>query len=109
MSVSTNKLSRFFVEHNTPSYQYDKGFDDLPLVTVAVSNHKVSTQVENSDCKTVVETNVDGRQYSSNFSEDATIGDTIQKFFPWLRWFEGKLSPVDKTKAGKVFYNQVQR
>ena len=103
MSVSTNKLSRFFAEHATPSYQYDKYFDDLPLVTVAVSNLKVSTLVEISDGNTVVETDVDCSQYISNVSYNATIGDTIWKFLPSLRWFEGKVYLVDKTKVGKVF------
>ena len=59
--------------------------------------------VEISDRNTVVETYFDGSKYSSNVSDDVTIGDTVLRFFPWLGWFEGKVSLVDKTKSGNVF------
>ena len=63
----------------------------------------MSTSVEFSDGNTVMETDVDGSQYISNICYNATIGDTVRKCFPWLRWFEGKVSPVEKNKVGKVF------
>ena len=83
-----------------PSFQYDKYFDYLPLATVAVSNPKVSTPVEISDRNTVIEMDVDGSHDSKNVSDDATISDIVRKFFPWLGCFEGKVSLVEKTKAG---------
>ena len=86
-----------------PYYRYDKDFDGLLLATVAVSTHKVSTPVESCDPNTVVKTDVDGIHYSSNVIDYANICDTVRKFFPWLGWFEGKLSSVDKKKSGKVF------
>ena len=51
----------------------------------------------------VLETDVDGIYSSSNVIKDETICDTVLKLFPWLGWFEGKLSSVDKKKSGKVF------
>ena len=53
---------------DSPSSQDEKYFDDLLLATVAVSNHKVSTPVEISDRKRVVETDVDGSHDSINVS-----------------------------------------
>ena len=46
---------------------------------------------------------VDGIYSSSNVIKDETICDTVLKLFPWLGWFEGKVSLVEKTKDGKVF------
>ena len=77
---------------DTPYSQYEKYFYDFPLATVAVYNNKVITPVGISDFNIVVETDVDGIHDSINVSDNKTIGDTVQKFFPWLGWFEGKVS-----------------
>ena len=92
---------------DTTSSQYSKDTDNPLLATVELYNHKVSTPVESSDRNTVLETDVDGIYGISNVNEDVTIVDTVRKFFPWLGWFEGKVSLVEKN-IWQSFYNQVR-
>ena len=59
--------------------------------------------VEISYHNTAVETGIYGGHDRSSVSVDSTIAHTVQKFFPWLGWFEGKVSSVEKTRAGTFF------